>query len=40
MAIILAAIPIILFLRNIPMGQLKRLHAVSDFRNRSIIWYG
>ena len=32
--IILAAIPVILFLRTIFMGQLKRSQAVSDFRKQ------
>ena len=34
MAILLAAIPVILFLRNVFMGQLKRSQAVSDFRKQ------
>ena len=33
-SIILAAIPVILFLRTIFMGQLKRSQAVSDFRKQ------
>jgi hypothetical protein len=40
MAIILAAMPVILFLRNIFMGQLKRSQAVSDFRKQIdyLVW--
>jgi hypothetical protein len=40
MAIILAAIPVILFLRNVFMGQLKRSQAVSDFRKQIdyLVW--
>jgi hypothetical protein len=40
MAIILAAIPAILFLRNIFMGQLKRSQAVSDFSKQIdyLVW--
>ena len=38
--IILAAIPVILFLRTIFMGQLKRSQAVSDFRKQIdyLVW--
>ena len=40
MAIILTAIPVILFLRNVFMGQLKRSQAVSDFRKQIdyLVW--
>ena len=40
MAIILAAMPVILFLRNVFMGQLKRSQAVSDFRKQVdyLVW--
>jgi hypothetical protein len=39
-SIILAAIPVILFLRTILMGQLKRSQAVSDFRKQIdyLVW--
>jgi hypothetical protein len=40
MAMIVAAIPVILFLRNIFMGPLKRSQAVSDFRKQIdyLVW--
>jgi hypothetical protein len=40
MAIIVAAIPAILFLRNIFMGRLKRSQAVSNFRKQIdyLVW--
>jgi hypothetical protein len=40
MAIILAAIPAILFLRNIFMGRLKRSQAVSNFKKQIdyLVW--
>ena len=40
MGIIVAAIPVILFLRNIFMGRLKRSQAVSDFRKQIdyLVW--
>jgi hypothetical protein len=39
-SIILAAIPVILFLRTIFIGQLKRSQAVSDFRKQVdyLVW--
>ena len=39
-SIILAAIPVILFLRTIFIGQLKRSQAVSDFRKQIdyLVW--
>ena len=39
-SIILAAIPVILFLRTIFMGQLKRSQAVSEFRKQIdyLVW--
>jgi hypothetical protein len=39
-SIILAALPVILFLRTILMGQLKRSQAVSDFRKQVdyVVW--
>ena len=39
-SIILAAIPVILFLRTIFIGQLKRSRAVSDFRKQIdyLVW--
>ena len=39
-SIILAAIPVILFLRTIFMGHLKRSQAVSDFRKQIdyLVW--
>jgi len=39
-SIILAAIPVILFLRSIFIGQLKRSQAVSDFRKQVdyLVW--
>ena len=39
-SIILAAIPVIFFLRTIFMGQLKRSQAVSDFRKQVdyLVW--
>jgi len=39
-SIILAALPIILFLRTIFLGQLKRSQAVSDFRKQVdyVVW--
>ena len=39
-SIILAAIPVILFLRSIFVGQLKRSQAVSDFRKQVdyLVW--
>jgi len=39
-SIILAALPVILFLRTIFMGQLKRSQAVSDFRKQVdyLVW--
>ena len=38
--IILAAMPVILFLRTIFIGQLKRSQAVSDFRKQIdyLVW--
>ena len=40
MGIIVAAIPVILFLRNIFMGRLKRSQAMSDFRKQIdyLVW--
>jgi len=39
-SIILAAVPIILFLRTILKGQLKRSQAMSDFRKQVdyVVW--
>jgi hypothetical protein len=39
-SIILAAIPVILFLRTIFIGQVKRSQAVSDFRKQidCLVW--
>jgi hypothetical protein len=39
-SIILAALPVILFLRSILMGQLKRSQAMSDFRKQVdyVVW--
>jgi hypothetical protein len=39
-SIILAAIPVILFLRSIFIGQVKRSQAVSDFRKQIdyLVW--
>ena len=39
-SIILAAIPVILFLRSTFIGQLKRSQAVSDFRKQMdyLVW--
>ena len=39
-SIILAAMPVILFLRTIFIGQLKRSQAVSDFRKQIdyLVW--
>ena len=39
-SVILAAIPVILFLRTIFMGQLKRSQAVSEFRKQIdyLVW--
>ena len=39
-SIILAAIPVILFLRTIFIGQFKRSQAVSDFRKQVdyLVW--
>ena len=39
-SIILAAIPVILFLRTILLGQLKRSRAVSEFRTQIdyLVW--
>ena len=39
-SIILAAIPVILFLRTILLGQLKRSRAVSEFRKQIdyLVW--
>jgi len=39
-SIILAALPVILFLRTILMGQMKRSQAVSDFRKQVdyVVW--
>jgi len=39
-SVILAAIPVILFLRTIFIGQLKRSQAVSDFRKQIdyLVW--
>ena len=39
-SILLAAIPVILFLRTIFMGQLKRSQAVSEFRKQIdyLVW--
>ena len=39
-SIILAAIPVILFLRTIFIGQVKRSQAVSDFRKQIdyLVW--
>jgi hypothetical protein len=39
-SIILATIPVILFLRSIFIGQLKRSQAVSDFRKQIdyLVW--
>jgi len=39
-SVILAALPVVLFLRTILMGQLKRSRAVSDFRKQVdyVVW--